>query len=66
MRERGKEENNGTKKKQNLLRTHITLMKDHVSVILMLKKLPELLNQLQASRDEMYNTGARRAQLPWK
>jgi len=41
-------------------------MKDHVSVILMLKKLPELLNQLQASRDEMYNTGAWRAQLPWK
>lgn len=65
MKEGGREENNGTKKTK-LLRTHIRLMKDHVSVILMLKKLPELLNQLQASRDEMYNTGARRAQLPWK
>ena len=41
-------------------------MNDHVSVMLLLKKLPELLNQLQASRDEMYSTGAKKAELPWK
>ena len=29
------------------------------------KKTPELLNQLQASSEEMYNTGAKIAMLPW-
>ena len=43
---------------------YVALMKDHVSVMLMLKKCPELLNQLQASRDDIYSTGAKRAVLP--
>jgi len=29
------------------------------------KKTPELLNQLQASSEEIYNTGAKIAMLPW-
>ena len=45
--------------------TNFSCMKVHFSVMFVSKKTPELLNQLQASIEEMYNTGAIIAMLPW-